>query len=297
MGPESMRYGAVGEQARQRPPGAGNAGSRKTAVLSSPVTVWLLVVAGVLWVVTVVRSQDMGNMPGTMDMGLVGFVVMWTLMMAAMMLPSMAPFAVLYSRSMRVGRWFRVSTFAGGYLTAWAATGVAAYGLAWAGGSVAGDFPDAARVVAAGVFVLVGAYQLTPAKLKCLKHCRSPIGHVMHFGQYRGPSRDVRAGLVHGLFCLGCCWALMVLMVAFGVMNVWTMVALAALIGVEKVWRHGELAAKGAGLGCLVLGVVVLFVPSIAPGLDPDRIMNMPGTEMSGTGMSEVEMTIIEGER
>jgi hypothetical protein len=96
----------------------------------------------------------------------------------------------------------------------------------------------------------------------------------------------------------------MLLMIAFGVMNVWTMVGLAALIGVEKVWRHGEKAAKAAGLVSLVLAVVVLVSPSTAPGLDPGRIMNMSDTGMSETEMPETgmsglgnEMTTNQGER
>jgi len=135
------------------------------------------------------------------------------------------------------------------------------------------------------VFAGVGLYQLTPLKFRCLKHCRTPLGHMMHYASFQGPLRHFNAGAHHGLFCLGCCWALMVLMVAFGVMNLWAMIILAVVIALEKLWKRGELLAKGAGVASLILAVVVIFQPGVAPGLDPDNVMNMgssPIEEMPG---------------
>ena len=119
------------------------------------------------------------------------------------------------------------------------------------------------------------AFQLTPLKYRCLDHCRSPIGHMFHYAAWSGPTKDLRAGVHHGLYCLGCCWALMVLMVAFGVMNVWAMVGLALVVAAEKLWRHGEHVARVAGFASIALAVVVAIAPGIAPGLDPDNVMNM----------------------
>ncbi len=248
--------------------------SLSSAALRSPVVAWFCAVATVLWLLTVLWANDMGNMPGTMGMSIPSFVVMWTLMMAAMMLPSTSPLAALYARGIKTDRAFRLTTFAVGYLVAWALSGLAAYGFAWIGGELAQQSVGAAQTAAVSVFVLVGVYQLTPLKLRCLHHCRSPLGHIMHFASYRGPSRDLRAGAVHGWFCLGCCWALMLLMIAFGVMNLWAMVGLTVVIAAEKLSSHGVLIAKASGVGSLLLAGVVVWVPGIAPGLDPDRVMS-----------------------
>jgi predicted metal-binding membrane protein len=229
----------------------------------------------VLWVITVLWANDMGAMPGTMGMGIAEFVLMWGLMMSAMMLPSVAPMTLLYSRSLTSHKRVRQGEFAVGYVLAWTLVGLAAYALAWIGGRLAAEAPIAAHVAAVVTFTLVGLYQLTPWKFRCLEHCRSPLGHLFHYASFRGRLRHVRAGLHHGLFCLGCCWALMVLIVVFGVMNIWAMVVLALVVATEKLWRHGAVFARAAGCASLALAVVVAFVPGVAPGLDPDKVMPM----------------------
>lgn len=231
----------------------------------------------VAWVITIawIRSEEMGAMPGTMGMGVVSFTVMWALMMAAMMLPSVAPFIRTYQATVVQHRALRLTVLSLGYLATWTAVGLVAYFIADWFGQLAVDSPHVAQWVAVGTFLVVGAYQLTPLKFRCLSHCRSPFGHLMHSLGYTGRLRDFRAGASHGWFCLGCCWALMVLMIAFGVMNVGAMVGLAAVIAVEKVWRHGERFARVFGIGCLVFAVVVIFEPGLAPGLDPGAVMSM----------------------
>jgi predicted metal-binding membrane protein len=221
----------------------------------------------------------MGAMPGTMGMGLLSFVLMWGLMMAAMMLPSVAPFLQTYQATIVEHRGARLSALALGYLLVWTAVGLVAFVIADRFDQAAARSDTTASVVAATVFGVVGLYQLTPIKYRCLSHCRSPLGHLMHYLGFRGRTRDLRAGVSHGLFCLGCCWALMVLMIAFGVMNVAAMVGLAAVIAIEKLWRHGERFGRVVGIACLVFAVAVLFEPSLAPGLDPDAVM-MPGMSM-----------------
>jgi predicted metal-binding membrane protein len=222
----------------------------------------------------------MGSAPGTMGLGLVEFVVMWALMMTAMMLPSMAPVASLYARMLRRGSPARLGLFALGYGLAWAVTGLVAYGLAWSAGRLAVDHPTGARIAAVAVFALVGVYQLTPLKFRCLRHCRTPLGHLMHYASFRGPLRDTKAGLHHALFCLGCCWALILLMISFGVMNIWAMVGLALVIALEKLSRYGERLARVVGAVSLSLAVLVIFVPEVAPGLKADDTMQMPASEM-----------------
>lgn len=210
-----------------------------------------------------------------MGFGLASFVGMWTLMMAAMMLPAVAPFVSLYAKSVR-SRPAPLAAFATGYVVVWAATGVVAFAVSSMFGTLAADHPTAAHVVAVGAFAAAGIYQLTPMKRWCLRHCRSPIGHLIHYASYRGATRHFRAGAHHGLVCVGCCWTLMILLIAVGVMNIPVMVALALLIALEKQWKHGEALARLAGVVALVFAGVVAFDANLAPGLiDRDDHMDM----------------------
>jgi predicted metal-binding membrane protein len=188
-------------------------------------------------------------------------------MMAAMMLPSAAPFASLYSRTFSDGRGSRLAAFASGYLIVWTLAALPAYGLAWLASRIAGGHPAAATAAAAAIFAACGAYQLTPLKDRCLARCRSPLGFLLKLGAYRGRTRDLRAGLYHGTFCLACCWALMTLLVAFGLMNVIAMVVLAGAVLAEKTWARGAGFSRALGIAALALAVAVIFEPGIAPGL------------------------------
>jgi predicted metal-binding membrane protein len=209
----------------------------------------------------------MAGMTGTMGLGLAAFVPVWTLMMAAMMLPSVAPTASLYARTMPTNRAMRISGLVVGYLAVWAVAGLPAFGLAWLTGWLTGTHPSAAHILAVAAFAAAGLYQLTPLKDRCLAHCRSPLGLLLHYGSYRGRTRDLRVGAHHGGYCLGCCWALMVILIAVGVMNVAAMVGLAALILTEKLWRWGPLAGRLAGVAALALAVATIWLPWLAPGL------------------------------
>jgi predicted metal-binding membrane protein len=265
-------------------PAAATANQYRGTIRSGTVALFVSV-ALVLWVVVVLWADDMGTMPGTMGMGVPEFLLMWALMMSAMMLPSVAPMALLYSRTIAGRNPVNQAQFALGYLVAWAVTGLAAYALAWTAGELVAEAPDAARVAAVVTFAAVGVYQLTPLKFRCLDHCRSPLAHMLHYASFRGPARHVAAGAHHGLYCLGCCWALMVLMVAFGVMNVWAMVALALVVAVEKLWRHGVAFARAAGAAALVLAAAVIVEPGIAPGLDAGGTMTMDDGPTAGDPM------------
>jgi predicted metal-binding membrane protein len=228
---------------------------------------FLLILAAGAWVATIALARGMAGMTGTMGLGLALFVPVWTLMMAAMMLPSVAPTASLYARTVQSNRAVRITGLVVGYLAVWAVAGVPAFGLAWLAGWLTGQHPGAAHIMAVAVFAAVGIYQLSRLKDRCLAHCRSPLGLLLHYGSYRGRSRDLRVGVHHGGYCLGCCWALMLVLIAVGVMNIAVMVGLAALVLVEKLWRWGPAAGRVAGAAALALAVATIWFPWLAPGL------------------------------
>jgi predicted metal-binding membrane protein len=237
----------------------------------------LLVVGAGAWVAVVALARGMGAMPGTMGLAFGEFVIVWALMMTAMMLPTTAPFAALYTRTLSDHRLRRVAELACGYLLVWTAAAGPAYALAWLGGELVGTRPMAAKVLAASIFAVCGIYQLTPIKDRCLARCRSPLGFVLKYGSYRGRLRDLRVGMNHGAFCLACCWALMAVLVAVGLMNLAAMVVLGAVVLAEKTWTWGPRLSRAVGVVALVLAVMVVFQPSLAAGLYQAPMMGSPG--------------------
>ena len=212
-------------------------------------------------------SQPMGDMMPSEQMGAAFFLATWIVMMAAMMLPSLVPFTIGVSRLMRAGGAGRSGTalLTIGYFAVWVGTGAIAY-LVWRGLEElsGGSTETAAR---AGAAVLFGAaiYQLTPLKRVCLRHCRSPNLLLLQHGPQAVTSRfgATRAGLAHGLYCLGCCWALMAVLLALGVMSLVWMGVVAAVIAVEKVTRYGEQISRGLGVLLAALAVLVLLDPAV----------------------------------
>lgn len=235
---------------------------------------WSLIVliAALAWVFTVSQARGMGVEPGTMGMALPLFLLLWLAMMAAMMLPSVAPVAVTWAKgiarqSSGARRALRTTEFISGYLMAWTAFGLLAYGgLALTGNLVDRD-PDVGKWIGAAAFALAGLYQLGPLKDVCLRHCRSPMAQLMRYASYRPRLRDLRVGLHHGAYCVGCCWALMVLLIPLGVMNVAAMAGVAVLIFLEKLWYRGPQLARLVGVAFLVLAVLALFHDWLLPGL------------------------------
>lgn len=232
----------------------------------------------------------MGNGPGTMGLGLAGFIAVWTTMMAAMMLPAVAPLGSVYLRTIRqrstgATKAVRISALLAGYLGVWAAFGIVAYFAARGAEGVVEDAPEAGRWVAAGIVLVAGVYQLTPLKDACLTHCRSPLGFLLHVGNYRGRLRDVRVGVYHGGYCVGCCWGLFAILIAVGVMNLAWMAGLAVVILLEKTWRHGKALGLVVGIALVVYACLIPAFPELAPGLaaDPGVGPGMePGMQMDG---------------
>ncbi len=245
--------------------------------LVGPTVIVMTIASVAAWVGTIAwaRAAGMGAMPGTMGMSAVSFTAMWALMMAAMMLPSVGPFVGVYQRTVTEHRLARLTALSIGYLGVWTMVGLVAVVVADRFALRGRTNATAAQAVAVGSFAIAGLYQLSPLKFRCLSHCRTQVGHMIHYLGFRGPLRDLKAGASHGWFCLGCCWALMILMVAFGVMNVLAMVGLALIIAVEKVWRHGERFARAVGVAAIGYALALVFVPELAPGLDPGGVMTM----------------------
>jgi len=228
---------------------------------------FLLILAASAWAATIALSRGMAGMPGTMGLGLAPFVAIWTLMMSAMMLPSVTPTASLYARSVVTSRPARIAGLVAGYLGVWAAAGIPAFGVARMAGWLAGVHPAAAHILAVTVFATCGVYQLSSLKNRCLAHCRSPIALLLHYGSYRGRFRDVRAGAHHGGYCLGCCWSLMAVLIVLGTMNVVAMAGLAAVVLAEKVAKRGRFIGRLAGFAAIGLAAATIWLPWLAPGL------------------------------
>jgi predicted metal-binding membrane protein len=224
------------------------------------------------WIVTVWYAVDMPAAPGTMGLGVLGFVALWTVMMAAMMLPSVHPVVSLYLHRLRSEpsgrvRALRTTGLVAGYLTTWSAFGLVAFGLARAGGELADRSQNVAPWVGAGALVAAGLYQLTPVKDFCLSHCRSPISFLLHYGNVKGRARDFQVGVRHGAFCVGCCWGLMVVLLVVGIMSLGWMAAIATVVLLEKTWRHGPALAKVLGIALIGFAAFVPSHPELLPGL------------------------------
>jgi predicted metal-binding membrane protein len=185
---------------------------------------------------------------------------MWAVMMVAMMLPSAAPVLLLV-----VGTYRRRGTRAGlltpvfgsGYLLAWGAFSVVAASLQFVlhrAAVVSAEMAIGSAVIGGTVLVAAGIYQWLPLKGACLTHCRSPLAWLSQHWR-EGRRGALVMGIRHGVYCVGCCWALMALLFALGVMNLFWVAAIAVLVLVEKAVPHGDRLGRVAGVALVVWGV------------------------------------------
>ena len=191
------------------------------------------------------------------------FLGTWTVMMAAMMLPSATPMILLH----RLGANGRVRTqlwsaaFVAGYLVVWASVGIVVWGAAIAASAIV--MPEERALGVAAILLIAGVYQFTPLKSTCLRACRTPADFLLtHW--HRGLSGQVRLGVEHGLYCLGCCWALMALFVGAGAMSLMWAVGIALVVLVEKVRPEGIAFGRIAGALLIVAAVIVFARPDLA---------------------------------
>jgi predicted metal-binding membrane protein len=233
----------------------------------------LLALALVAWIVVVARMSGMDGGPGT-SLGTLGwFTGAWVTMMAAMMLPSVEPAVLLFTRVARhreegagfAGPWL----FVAGYLAVWTAFGLAAYGLDRVVLDVDPGFlawSKSGPVVAGAVLVAAGLYELTPAKRVFLRRCRNPF-HDFFFEWRTGRLAALRMGVGHGGQCMGCCFGLMVALFALGVMSLVWMAAIAAVIFLEKVLLSGSRLVGPVAIALVALGIWVAVAPGSVPAL------------------------------
>ncbi|MBB4663697.1 DUF2182 domain-containing protein [Conexibacter arvalis] len=246
-----------------RPLALGARPRRRQAIASALVA---LALAG--WIVTAVRMEGMDEGPGTALGGLGWFVGVWVTMMAAMMLPAVVPMASAFDRVARARpEGGALAWFLAGYGLVWAAFGVAAFALdalvrAADPGFLAWDRQG--PLVTGAAVAVAGLYELTPLKLRCLRHCRTPLHFLL--GRWReGRVGAVRMGVEHGAWCVGCCWALMAALVALGIMSLFWMVVVAAVIFVEKALPFGERSTRWFALALVALGLWIALAPGSAP--------------------------------
>ena len=206
---------------------------------TAPSVVLLAGIAGASWVLLFAMGDEM-------PMGAGLWLGAWTVMMAAMMLPSAAPLVLLYSlRSDTLASTLLMA----GYLLTWAFVGLAAY-------SVDMRLPDPGDGAVAAVLIAAGIYQFTPLKSACLRRCRSPVDFLVTHWR-AGRLGALRIGLEHGAYCVGCCWALMAVLVVAGAMGLVWVVAIAAAVAAEKLLPGGPWLGRVGGIALLVAGIVV----------------------------------------
>ena len=237
----------------------------------------LLGLAAVSWWLTVDHARSMSAMVGGLadvgrampfDMSAALFMSMWITMMVAMMFPTVAPIVALHRMVMRRrgAGLARTIVFGLGYLAVWASLGVVPLLLLYGFRSVTEPSAGIGRVAGA-VLILAGAYQFSRWKDTCLRACRSPLTFLATHDFGAGIAGAFRVGVAHGLYCAGCCWALMGVLFVVGLMNLTWMAVIAAIFLAEKTWRHGVALTKVVGVAVLLLGLTEVVRPSLVSEL------------------------------
>jgi predicted metal-binding membrane protein len=247
------------------------------AVMAAVLLLTALAWAYVLWLARHMAMPAMAGMDMTMVApqmrpwalsDLVFSFTMWTVMMAGMMLPSAAPMILLY---LLVGRQAEAQHkpiaatgwFAGGYLLAW--TGFSLLAALLQAGLIQAalltpDLASANNTLGGAILIAAGVYQWSPLKYKCLANCRAPLFFIQRHGGFKRQALpSLGLGLRHGLDCIGCCWALMLLLFAGGVMNILWIASIAAVVLLEKVFSEGRNVSRLVGAGLIIGGLVLLF--------------------------------------
>jgi len=244
--------------------------------INTLVVIALIALSLLAWRTTIGQAISMRGMVmglgqiGVLDQGMMGagvFLTMWTTMMVAMMLPTVAPIVLAHLSVVRRRGEGTLATlaFVAGYLLVWAAIGIVPLFAYWGFARWTDDVAESRWLpwLAGAILILAGAYQFTDWKRVCLDSCQSPLALVVKHDFGRGAASALRAGIDHGAACLGCCWAAMTVLLVVGLMNLWWMIALFALFFAEKNWKRGVVLAKVAGLTFIALGFAVIAQPGL----------------------------------
>jgi predicted metal-binding membrane protein len=226
-------------------------------------TVLLLAFAAAAWILA--SRQTSGMMLADLTAPL--FMSMWLTMLVAMMFPTIAPIVLAHRVVvLRRGEGSLLTVvFVAGYIFIWTVVGLIPlaavlafqhWGLQWLGSRWL-------EITAGGALALAGLYQFSPWKSFCLRHCRTPMSFILTHDFGGGPVAAFKAGASHGLYCLGCCWALMAVLVIVGLMNLAWMALIAVVFVTEKNLPYGLAVSRVVGGALVLLGLAVSFVPGL----------------------------------
>jgi predicted metal-binding membrane protein len=237
----------------------------------------LLVLAAAAWALLLAwhghdPEMEMAMASPTMGLRAPLFLAIWVTMMVAMMFPAAAPMVLTFHRVQagrreRGGAFVPTWVFVAGYMLVWTLAGAAAYLAASAAEAAAASLelsPETAARIGGSVLVAAGLYQLSPLKDLCLSKCRTPVGFVMTSWR-EGRLGALRMGLLHGAYCLGCCWLLFAILFPLGLMNIAAMAVLTALVFAEKTLPWGRWAARGTAAVLIGYGALVIAHPRALP--------------------------------
>jgi predicted metal-binding membrane protein len=284
------------------------------------VVISLIATSALAWIASVNQPDMMVAMTTYNPFSISLFTASWTAGMAAMMFPAITPMVLLYNRlvtskqnnrtsqssvtiqekeeqeedhskvtSSRSFPSLRIILFVGSYLFVWALTGIALL-LGWSvvmnNTIMTADSASLIQYLYGSLLIVAGVYQFTPLKRICIGYCESPMSFFMRRWR-EGTSGAVNMGLYHGMYCLGCCWAYFLLMVALGWMNLLWMGLFAGIIFGEKMWSRGIWVARAAGIGLAVIGVLV------SAGMLPSLVSSATSMTSSEDGAAD-EMMMAE---
>ena len=281
------------------------------------VVISLIATSALAWIASINQPDMMVAMTTYNPFSISLFTASWTAGMAAMMFPAITPMVLLYNRlvtskqnnrssqssvtiqeeeeeeeenskvaSSRTFPSFRIILFVGSYLFVWALTGIALL-LGWSvvmnSTIMRADSASLIQYLYGSLLIVAGVYQFTPLKRICIGYCESPMSFFMRRWR-EGTSGAVNMGLYHGMYCLGCCWAYFLLMVALGWMNLLWMGLFAGIIFGEKMWSRGIWVARAAGIGLAVIGILV------SAGMLPSLVSSATSMTSSEDGIGDEMM-------
>lgn len=261
----------------------------------------LLAAAAAGWVLLVRQGaggdMDMAMASPTMGMRAPMFLATWIVMMIAMMFPTAAPMILTFhkvqaSKRQRGEAFVATWVFVAGYMLVWTLSGIAAYAGALMAGSIAAraalSTAGAARIGGV-ILIAAGLYQLTPLKNRCLSRCRTPMSFVMTSWR-DGAGGALCMGLLHGGYCLGCCWLLFVILFPLGIMNVAAMAVITLIVFAEKTSPWGRRTVHATAAALVAYGAAVLVAPRVLPTFMTSRAMAMTA-RAAPIGMQKMPMT------